>query len=316
MSTSTRHVRTTRRRLRTVGDDHQPPDPPAQLTEGLPRLVTVLEEAAEQAGWGSPPAIVRVTEWPSKPISEGFELGVRPVDDGSSVVETLARFTAPREWLALGVVTEGDARHLVDRPADRHRVRCVHLVDRSGASASALRLQGHGVTMLVGQQPEGRIDDVCRRALGLATAPAPRSTVELWALVWLDRVLAARTAAPLPDRPSWVSIAELHPAIALGVDDDEWAARAADNLVRLAEVLADVHTWPVLRQSCASSEWPIDGMAPDLARWLDDGAFSRWVLGSYPTIPQLADAVTQLVPTSIARRIRAALRSWKVIDAE
>src|SRR5437763_903862 len=75
--------------------------------------------------------------------------------------------------------------------------RSVHLVDRTGASASTLRLQGEPATVfgLDDQDGHGRIDDVCRRALSLPTAPPERTTTELWALVWLDRAIAALSCA-------------------------------------------------------------------------------------------------------------------------
>src|SRR5438105_3743293 len=140
MASKTGTVRTTRRRLRTTTEP-DPPDP-ASLSDALPRLATALDDAAEQAGWGTRPSLVRVTAWPSKPVRQGFDLGIRQLDDGLSVVEALAGFTAPPEWMAIGVVTEGNARHLVERTTERRRVRCVHLVDRTGATASTLRLQG------------------------------------------------------------------------------------------------------------------------------------------------------------------------------
>jgi len=194
MASKTGTARTTRRRLRST-DEPDPPEPVA-LSDALPRLASALDEAAEAAGWGGRPSLVRVTAWPSRPVREGFDLGIRPLEDDRSVVEALSGFSAPSEWMAIGVVTEGTARHLVDTTSERRRVRCVHLVDRTGASASTLRLQGEAASVFGGDDDHGRgrIDDACRRALELPTAPPTRSTIELWALVWLDRVLAARAA--------------------------------------------------------------------------------------------------------------------------
>jgi hypothetical protein len=89
MTTNTGTVRTTRRRLRVAADDRDTNDTPTSLSEGLARLAPVLDEAAEQAGWGNPPALVRITAWPSKPIADGFDLGVRPIEDGMSVVKAV-----------------------------------------------------------------------------------------------------------------------------------------------------------------------------------------------------------------------------------
>ncbi|HEX4818622.1 MAG TPA: hypothetical protein VFV00_00325 [Acidimicrobiales bacterium] len=316
MGSKTDAVRTTRRRRRSH-DDSVAPDP-APLSDALPRLVTALDEAAEAAGWGARPSLVRVTSWPTQPAEPGFDLGIRPLDDEGSVVEALAGFTAPAEWMAIGVVTEGSARHLVDVRAERRRVRCVHLVDRTGASASTLRLQGEPATLfgLDEEHGRGRIDDACRRALALPTEPPEHTTIELWALVWLDRTLAALAAAGEVGPPvTWQDVAAQHPAVAvLRSDAEELGDAAADNLVRLGAVLADVHSWPVLRAACAAGEWPVDDIAPEVAAWLDDGSFSRWVLGGYPPIEQLTDSVCELVPPSLRRRVRAALRSWALLS--
>jgi hypothetical protein len=303
-------VRTTRRRLQLVDprDDHT-------LSASLPRLAAALDEAAETAGWGHPPLLVRITEWPAQPRADGFDLGVRPVDDGMSVIEVLSGFTAPDDWSAIGVVTEGNARHLADRD-DRRRVRCVHLVDRTGASGSTLRLQGEDATVLTAEgenQPSGRIDDACRRALGLTTAPPEQTSIALWAIVWLERLLEHRGCTPPSMRLPWREVAGLHPAIALVVESDPTCAGpAAQQLTRLAEVLAQVHSWPVLRMACAAGDWPVDGVPAAVAEWLDDGAFSRWVLGELPQLDQLAAAVFEVVPPSIARRVRAALQAWEL----
>jgi hypothetical protein len=319
-------VRTTRRRLQVVdpraegGDDDGSGDTSSSLSEALPRLATALDEAAEQEGWGRPPTLVRITAWPGKPLTDGFDLGVRPLDNEMSVVEALAGFIAPPEWLAIGVVTEGNARHLAE-PSERRRVRCVHLVDRSGASGSTLRLHGEEVTVLDSaddHQPSGRIHDVCRRALGLSTAAPEHSSAELWAILWLERLLEYRGCTPADVRLPWRDVAELHPAVALVVDDadgERWGAQPAHQLTRLGELLAEVHSWPVLRMACAAGEWPVDGVPAEVAEWLDDGAFSRWVLGAFPALDQLADAACEVVPPSVRRRLRAALRSWQLLPS-
>ena len=319
MSTKAGTVRTTRRRLQVVDtptDDDGPTT--SSLNAALPRLAAALDEAAEHEGWGRPPTLVRITAWPSKPLTDGFDLGVRPIDGEMSVVEALAGFTAPDDWLAIGVVTEGNARHLAD-PSERRRVRCVHLVARSGASGSTLRLQGEEVTVLSNsddQDPSGRIDDVCRRALGLSTAAPEHSSVELWAIVWLERVLEARGSAPAEMRLPWRDVAELHPAVALVIGDadgERWGPQAAQQLTRLGELLAEVHSWPVLRLACAAGEWPVDGVPAEVAEWLDEGAFSRWVLGAFPALDQLVGAASEVVPPSVRRRLRATLRSWQLL---
>jgi hypothetical protein len=148
----------------------------------------------------------------------------------------------------------------------------------------------------------------------LPTTPPERSTIELWALVWLDRVVSARAAdeatGPLPQ---WADIAACHPAVAVLLSDDqEWGAEAAQNLGRLGSLLADVHSWPVLRAACSAGEWPVDDIPPDVAAWLDDGSFSRWVLGGYAPVGELAATVRQALAPSTAKRVAAALQAWEL----
>jgi hypothetical protein len=316
MSTKAGTVRTTRRRLQIVDSVPRGTDD-RSLSDALARLAGALDEAAEQEGWGQPPLLARITEWPDKPPSEGFDLGVRRIDDGASVIEALSGFVAPPDWSAIGVVTEGNARHLAN-PDERRRVRCVHIVDRTGASGSVVRLQGEEATVLaVGDehQPSGRIDDACRRALGLPTAPPKQSSTALWAIVWLERLLEHRGCTPPSMRLPWREVAGLHPAVALVVEaDPACAADAAQQLGRLGEVLAQVHSWPVLRMECAAGDWPVDGVPAHVAEWLDDGAFSRWVLGELPDLEQLTAAACEVVPPSVRRRLRATLRSWELLE--
>jgi hypothetical protein len=317
MSTRTGDVRTTRRRLhlRLASVDRELDLAPGPLAASLAPIVEALDDAAEHAGWGQPPALVRITPPASIPLTEGFDLGIRTIDDDRSVVETLAGFVAPPDWLAVGVITEGNARHLEHHTAQRTRVRCVHLVERSGGTASTLRLQGGDVTVMEGNEPQGRIDDVCRRALGLPTAPPAHSSAELWAAMWLSDVLATAAACDPAARLRWPAVAELHPALAMIVQHEpQWRGKTAESLGRLGDVLAEVQSWSVVREACAKGEWPVDDVPADVAAWLDDGAFSRWVLGGFPPIDQLARAVSATLPPSVARRVRAVLRGWELIE--
>lgn len=272
------------------------------LTEQLPNLVNALESAIDAEGWGSPPAIVRITN----ADDDGFDLGVRPVEGGSSVVDVLSGFVAPADWLALGVVTEGNARRLDADDPERQRVRCVHIVDRDGASASSLRLHGEQPTTLDGKSTgAGRIDDVCRRALGLTTAAPERTSIELWAAMWLTRLLVIDITEPV----TWRAAAELHPAISPLTDEPT----AHDEIVRLGVVLSEVHSWSTVRLACAAGEWPCAEVPDDVAGWLDDGAFSRWVMGGFPLIPTMAVDAKEWLPSHVANRVLETLRLWELL---
>ena len=127
----------------------------------------------------------------------------------------------------------------------------------------------------------------------------------------MGTIPAATAAAEPGSRPKWAALAELHPAVGMLVHESaRWRREAADNIARLGELLAEVHSWSVLRAACAAGDWPVDDITPAVAGWLDDGAFSRWVLGGFPPLPALTQAVTATTPPSVARRVRAALRGW------
>jgi hypothetical protein len=181
-------------------------------------------------------------------------------------------------------------------------VRLVHLVTRTGLCASVVRLSGDEPRLMVGapedQSVVGRVDDVCRRALGLGTAPAGH-TLEYFAVMWFERLLQAG-AAPT----TWEAVAAEHPAVQVFVED------VSEGIVRLATILSKVESWPALRQACATGRLDYDCVPPAVARWLDDGAFSRWVLGTYPPLDALAEAVCESLAPPLAERVRDVLREW------
>jgi hypothetical protein len=303
MASKNSAVRTTRRRLHALADVEIAV---GALDEHLPSLARVIEERAFATE--DDPQIIRITRAGMK--DEGIDVGLRHIDDfDDSVVSALTGFTAPADWLAIGVSTGGNA-YPVDEGRDaRRRVRLVHIVTRTGASASVVRLSGDAPRLIIGAAGDtavGRVDDVCRRALGLATSP-PGSTIELFALWWFGAVMDLDADAPR----DWDAVVALHPAVQVFVDSEpDLTTEASTRLVDLAELMARIVDWSSLRAEAAAGRNQVDSIPPRVARWLDDGAYSRWVLGMYPPLHELAAAVTELVPSSAARRLRSVLDAW------
>ncbi len=139
--------------------------------------------------------------------------------------------------------------------------------------------------------------DLGRRAMDLPTAGPDRPLIGLLDRIWLDRVLATVLDTDLGLPPSWHTLASLHPALPhLGDPGRLSTARARFSA-----------TWAVLRQRIAVAQvrWP--GMAPDTARWLDDGSLSRWCLADTPEpVPILRD-LDELLDPRVSRRLREAL---------
>jgi hypothetical protein len=303
-------VRTTRRRLHALASgglvDIAGGADAGTLDEHLPALARLIEKRAFAAD--DDPQIIRVTR--DGISEEGIDVGLRYIDDiDDSVVTALTGFAASPDWLAIGVSTGGNAYPLGEERDERRRVRVVHLVTRAGNAASVMRLAGEEPRLVVGTADDetmiGRVDDVCRRALGLPTAPA-ESTLEFWALLWLEQLLQTDEAPT-----KWVAVAAKHPAVEMLVDaEPTFTTAASQNLVRLGRRLSKIVDWSSLRTCCADGHDSFHGVPPVVARWLDDGAFSRWVMGSYPSLEQLTRAVCELVSPAFGRRLRSVLREW------
>ena len=281
------------------------PHPPTSLpVEGLAVLAEVADARLDREGVTS---LVRV-----RLAADDVELGWRPLD-GEHPVDVLTCFVAPDDWWAIGVAAIGTAHHLGGvRPSVR--VHNVHLVGRDGTWASSLRpvddpdadellTAASGGASDDRGRPVGRIDDVCRRSLGLATAPPSGDTSSYFAQRWLDAVV--ESGARRRRAWTWADVAALHPATsAFGDCHDTPMA-----LAQAAHRLATWRDWPTLRRTCAAGMWEEPGIAAEVADWLDDGAFARWAAGGYPELGDLRLALVDLLPPPVLRAVESTLSS-------
>jgi hypothetical protein len=260
------------------------------------------------------------------------EVARRPLDHHP--LDLLLGFTAPQDWLALGVHCHGRARRLhphqpasVDdsKPSARPAgVMLTMLIDRAGRGAGTLR-EGEVVTQLPGP-PEGVVGDACRRALGLPTAPPPGSTVELWFSIWLDRLVDTIAILGHPERyHTWQAIASLHPAVGGPNHRAQCAptiprtpaslpSRGSITLADATRRLAEAWPWSRLRAEPEVVDTPAPPLAAEITRWMDDGMYARWVLSEMPAMDDLSSAVDALLPASlcaaVAQTVVAAGASW------
>lgn len=248
-------------------------------------------------------AILRISDLP--PVTECFTWF--PLD-GAHPLEVLLGFVAPLHWRALGVSCSGGARRLdaagrprrdaSGAPAEPDPVVVTVLIDRSGAGAGLMRRDDE-VVPLPGP-PEGAVADACRRALQLPTAPPPASTVGLWTLAWLDRVVEVASAADGASRLlSWSALARLHAAAG---PPDARPSTALDPaaLAASAAVLAEAWTWARLREDPLVVDVPGPPPSSQLAAWMDDGMWARWLLSRLPAADDLLGAVHALLPPVLA----------------
>ena len=286
-----------------MSGSRRPSPSPSAPTVGERELRSLVDAIASAIDLhpGDPARMLRVRATPEEPE---LELGFRELEPGAHPLEDLVGFDAPDDWAAIGVACTGKARHL-DDPAAAVPVAIVQLVSRAGAWASSwtplvapgetaidpttdpvLREAGTASGRVPGSA-SGRVDDALRLALGLRTAPPAEGTARLWASLWLDELLTTAALEPLHSRRrrSLAALVAAHPAIdAFGLDPTVVTIGA---LIGEGAKLAGLRTWSLLRLACAARRWEHPEVGPSTAAWLDDGAFSRWVLGAYPELGDL-----------------------------
>jgi hypothetical protein len=218
---------------------------------------------------------------------------------GAHPLELLLRFVAPEHWSAIGVAGAGSARSLDEsgRPlpgSGPGQVFVTVVVHRSGAAVT-LMTQGDGEPRAVPEPPEGVVADACRRALGLPTTAPPASTTGLWSLCWLDRLVEAASAGRASTVGDWHTAASLHPAAGPAPLPSD-----PPSLARATKLLAAAWPWSRLRDNPETVNPPGLETPPDLARWMDDGMWARWLLSAYPVRDDLLASVYALLPTPLA----------------
>jgi hypothetical protein len=296
------------------------PHLPLTSVDLLHRTIDLIEAslAGDPAERPPLPQLVAVTA-----DDEGIELGLLPLDDP---IARLQGFTAPPDWWAIGVIAAGTAKAL-DLPDDATwRVEVIHLVARTGEGAAAHRRQvpdDSGIpdtcrSDLDGSTWSGLLDDHLRRTLGLATLPAPASTLPFWTALWLD-VLCARAACGELGGATWSDLAARHPARRLARlarqagETGEQRSWGDIDLVEAGERLARSWTWAALRRASAGTVDDILGVLPaDVAAWMDDGLFARLHLSEFPEILDLLDVLEGTLDPALMTRLRAACRAWSI----
>lgn len=283
----------------------RPPDPT------LREVVEQLERVLAPLGWDQEPIAIGIE------ASGDVEMAIPPIDL-EDPIGALVGCDAKTTWSAYGVVTSGRVHDLAEdggrvygrRRCTEQRARMGHFVARSGAAVSFLHLQGEAPRW-DGGPVVGRVDDVCRRALGLATPPPTVAIGVLWATWWLERVLGAAHDGCLA---SWADAAALHPVTTVAATPIVGPLAAAPDPVSFgaaADRLAGEWTWDDVRALVATRAGePDDAVAPEAAAWMDAGMFSRWMLQDEPPLALLREAVAEAVPTAVAAAVAAALDAW------
>lgn len=278
-------------------------DPAPLLPEPdrLDRLVTMLDASLRDEGWHRPHRLVSVEDVDE----EGFDLGFRELEAGEHPLDHLLGFVAPESWSALGLVCYGWASPPSEegRPSehpDRLRVRVVTLLDRSGDERATATIEDGTV---VDEPGAGTVSDALRRCLGLATPAPPVGSGELFAAMWLTSVASAGR------RLSWTEAVMLHPA--MQVLRGGGHRPQIEELLSSGRSLARAMPWGELRLRAAAGVRDGGvGVPADLAAWMDDGMFARWVLGGLPPFTPLLRRCSTVLAPEVLRRLRRTLRAW------
>jgi hypothetical protein len=226
---------------------------------------------------------------------DDFRLAICPDDD------PLVGQHAPPECFAVGAVGTGRMRSLDpshEVPAKfvaglTSDIRMACVVARTGEVGWHMELcDGCEIS---DPPEEGRMLDVLRRYMALPTPPPPRPVGRLHAIGWMAGVL--ERAATTNRRLRWNEVLGIHPAVSGPCAVVE---HSPEDVIRRASAEA---SWESLRLLVATG-WQPGGMPdPELARWMDEGMFARWVLASLPELETLIDDVRPVLFPSAARRL-------------
>jgi hypothetical protein len=145
-------------------------------------------------------------------------------------------------------------------------------------------------------EPEhGFVVDVCRRFLGLPTAPEPRSVLDYLTALWLQEVLD-RSADPVLRTPiSAAEVLECHPLISNEVVDFGASIPSPRGFAHLIAHTSSLTSWERMRAHAERGLGSPHVSAAE-AKWMDEGIFARWMLNTERPPSDLLDDISLFVP--------------------
>jgi hypothetical protein len=220
-------------------------------------------------------------------------------------LEHLLGWTAPAECWALGVaascrITPTDptinaAAQGRVVAAEGGGVVCL-LSGRDGSFAS--RLHGTDTEPTAQEVPNGKLVDLLIRPFGRPTPPPPRPTSDVITVLWLAAIAERLDQCPL-DPPGWDEVLALHPVCQTL---DGWLPTPAETFCVLDAATA-AWDWAYLRALAARGEAFQDLLSKEVAEWMDDGMFARWVLGTLPPPQRILAELRPRLASPVRRRL-------------
>jgi len=262
----------------------------------------LLEASGDQVAAQGHPVWVRVMDSPEGDDEEHFSVAL------SMEPDALLGWVATSDCRAVGVIATGRLRALDEVPAGvvdptDAPIRMACLMTRTGGIAWKMVLSD-GVT--IDEPPsEGRMLDCLRRCFGIPTPRPPASPSRLQTVAWLAAVLEQAQGARRP--LSWSEVSRLHPvARVLG---DELGAHGSDLLAGLVRMAGSAWSWEDFRLQAKQEGCLEEIIDAELAGWMDDGMFARWVLADLPSPDEMMAAVRPQLSPSAARRLAHAVHA-------
>ncbi|MEZ5381715.1 MAG: hypothetical protein R2754_07940 [Microthrixaceae bacterium] len=168
----------------------------------------------------------------------------------------------------------------------------------SPVTAAVVASKAGGYTLTIGGWPDdiahasgrGSVIDALLLYLRLPTAPEQRPPAMLVCAMWLDRLLAVAAAEP-GGITDWAAASVHHP-LAHG-------PTGAAQLIAAARSLTEAG-WRPMRLAVADRSAKLAGLTPRGARWMDEGAFARWLLDRYPSPDESIEALSMVLPRRLA----------------
>ncbi len=274
----------------------------------------LLDAAGDRVVTLGHPIWVQVLDRPDRDeggTEASFDLALSDAEDS-----LMGQVVAPH-CQAVGMIGSGRLRPEPGQPPGPagdsvEAVRMVCLVTRDGGVTWRMaRPDGSRPSLLTTDLPpsEGRLLDCFRRCFGLPTPPPPASPARLQLIVWL---VAALERADGSGRPlTWSEISRLHPVARLLASEMKAPPSRISGITdALTRIGAAAYSWEDIRLKASRQEGFLDDIiGPDLARWMDDGMFARWVLSDLPSVDELFAALRPQLTPSAARRMAHAVHA-------
>jgi hypothetical protein len=147
--------------------------------------------------------------------------------------------------------------------------------------------------------------DCLRRCFDLPTPPPVGGPGRLQTVAWLAAIFERAENARRP--LSWSDVAKLHPvARVIGSDLEESGSPLLAGMVRAA---GSAWSWERLRHQAAEGDDLQDLIDPELAAWMDEGMFARWILDDLPSPDEMLAALRPRLSPSAARRLGHAIHA-------